>query len=487
METRSKEISRYFNLVLILCIGLCVNVKAQNIFIGKNIALKGSAVLFVSGNFTTNSTAVYVNDATVEVKGDVSNAKPTMTQGTGTTKFTGTATQTISGVEPFVVNNFIVNNTSLGTNNILVNKNLIIGSSATFTDGILKSATDSVTFNLGTTYSGASDVSHVDGIVNKIGNEAFTFPVGDSLKLRPAAIDAPSILTDVFKCKYIRATPTPGTMGSGIIQISTSENWLIYRTSGSSNPLVTLSYDATYSGTITAVADLRVANLSADEWIDIGGTGVAGLVTSTVIPLIWGEFTLGSSSTSNTLPIKLLDFEAKFNTTNNNVELKWITANEINSDYFTIERSTNGNEWEVITLHEAAGNSETVLDYNIIDETPNNGINYYRLKETDFNGDYFYSNIKFIKVNTNVAELSIYPNPIITNATLNYSINNDEEFELEITNSVGQVVINKKLTLQKGENTLPFEMEGLNPGNYFLNIHTADYSKIETRKLIKLN
>jgi hypothetical protein len=91
---------------------------------------------------------------------------------------------------------------------------------------------------------------------------------------------------------------------------------------------------------------------------------------------------------NNPLPIELLNFSAK--SIDNAVQLTWATAAEINNDFFTIERSSDGNNWEIISYVYGAGNSNYVIDYEYTDEMPLEGISYYRLKQTDFDGQFEY-------------------------------------------------------------------------------------------------
>jgi len=91
---------------------------------------------------------------------------------------------------------------------------------------------------------------------------------------------------------------------------------------------------------------------------------------------------------NNPLPIELISFSAK--SFNNAVQLTWATAAEINNDFFTIERSSDGLNWEIISYVSGAGNSNYVVDYEFTDEMPLEGIAYYRLKQTDFDGQFEY-------------------------------------------------------------------------------------------------
>lgn len=111
------------------------------------------------------------------------------------------------------------------------------------------------------------------------------------------------------------------------------------------------------------------------------------------------------------LPIELISFNAKANI--DHVLLRWVTASETNNDYFTIEKSKDGLVFTPIAIIEGAGNSSTEITYQEKDLNPLHGVSYYRLKQTDFNGDTSYSKIKsveFIK-----PDFKLYPNPSVSN------------------------------------------------------------------------
>ena len=91
------------------------------------------------------------------------------------------------------------------------------------------------------------------------------------------------------------------------------------------------------------------------------------------------------------LPIELLYFNGYFNQDKN--ILSWSTLSEKNNDYFTLEKSNNGSDWEIITIEAGAGNSSTKLYYSLFDYNVDKVINYYRLKQTDYDGKFKYSDI----------------------------------------------------------------------------------------------
>ncbi|MBL0105287.1 MAG: hypothetical protein IPP51_16840 [Bacteroidetes bacterium] len=97
--------------------------------------------------------------------------------------------------------------------------------------------------------------------------------------------------------------------------------------------------------------------------------------------------------------IKLINFDAILR--QNKVRLNWSTATETNNNYFTVERSGDGEHFEKVTTQRGAGNSSTTRTYEAVDEFPLPGYSFYRLKQTDFDGHYTYSDIKQFPINRN--------------------------------------------------------------------------------------
>ena len=85
-------------------------------------------------------------------------------------------------------------------------------------------------------------------------------------------------------------------------------------------------------------------------------------------------------------PISLVSFSGALSSDNSEVLLNWSVASQINNDYFEIQRRTDMSDWETIEVIEGAGNSNTETTYNSIDHQPVNGVSYYRLKQTDYDG-----------------------------------------------------------------------------------------------------
>ena len=166
---------------------------------------------------------------------------------------------------------------------------------------------------------------------------------------------------------------------------------------------------------------------------------------------------------TNPLPIELISFTATKN--ENVVDLKWVTASEINNDYFTVERSSDGINFEPILTQNGAGNSSSILNYSDVDRNPINGVSYYRLKQTDYDGKYEYSDVISISF-SNENEFLIYPNPSNGNF---YISNNDSNGQLTVYDASGKIVYSKNIT----NTTEAIELQNVSPGLYVVEFKSS--------------
>jgi len=185
--------------------------------------------------------------------------------------------------------------------------------------------------------------------------------------------------------------------------------------------------------------------------------------------------TYGLAKGSSPLPLELINFSATLNK-NKTVDVAWETAAEINNDYFTVERSKDAIEFEKVGIVDGAGNSTILLNYGIVDEQPYNGISYYRLKQTDYNGNFSYSDI--VAVNNQgdgSAKANIFPNPMTERAyvAVNLSIKNAGDLSFELYNVLGENVLSTRLSQLNsfGENVFGFDKNNLEPGTYFFRLN----------------
>ena len=181
------------------------------------------------------------------------------------------------------------------------------------------------------------------------------------------------------------------------------------------------------------------------------------------------------------LPVELTYFKGE-NIDNQN-KLTWQTASEQNNKGFYIERSENGTDWEAIGFVQGNGTTTEVSNYEFVDnlDFPSlqdlESLNYYRLKQTDFDGKYEYSNIIQLAIRNPQLVTCIFPNPVKGN-NVNIQIEN-EETQVSIFTNSGTFI--RTIPLSNGTNQI--DIEDLPTGIYFLNISSKGHHSVE--KLIK--
>lgn len=181
------------------------------------------------------------------------------------------------------------------------------------------------------------------------------------------------------------------------------------------------------------------------------------------------------------LPVELIEF----NVTSEGyaVVLDWKTASEYNSKKFEVERSNDGENWKIIRTVPAAGFSEQIIDYKIIDTSPLLGLSYYRLKETDFNGQSSYSDIKWVYYNDEPSFINAWPNPSKGQLYISSS-SNENISEVNIADELGRTLFH--LANLEKSNVVEINTEKFNNGYYTIEIVTESHS-ITYKKLIIRN
>jgi hypothetical protein len=417
---------------------------------GTSLTLSGGNGLSVNGNWLNNGT---------------------FNGGTGTITFAGSGsgnTITSSTTETFY--NLTVNK----TNGITISSGIQqVSNLLTLTSGVV-TQNAALEILAAASVSGASNSSYVDGTVKKVGNSAFTFPVGKGGLYRPIAISAPSNATDHFTAQYFNTTPQGSYPNSSrdntLDHISAAEYWILNRTGGSANVNVTLSWN-TNSGGVTTLSELRVArwDISQAKWKDQGNGGTTGNTTSgTVItsaPVTsFSPFTLASAGGGNPLPVHLKSFNCSL-TPQGHVVLDWATVTESNSDYFEVERSADGKNFKSAGKKDAAGNSSKEIKYRLEDKAPLYGQSYYRLKEVDYDGKTSYTELCAV-FNPILPENSAYPNPAGDVVYINLS-EEDQIGWVKIQNSIG---VECKVPVTVDTDKITINSSGLASGVYIIDV-----------------
>ncbi|MCI5058510.1 MAG: BspA family leucine-rich repeat surface protein [Flavobacteriales bacterium] len=162
------------------------------------------------------------------------------------------------------------------------------------------------------------------------------------------------------------------------------------------------------------------------------------------------------------LPIELVEFNAYQN--ENHVDLIWSTATEINNDFFEVQRSVDGESWETLFIVSGAGNSNTMLKYNAIDDKPIEGLCYYRLRQVDFDGTSSFSEkVSIIFKYELDQKLLLYPNP--TSSVIQFRSELDSKHNIELFDQLGQRIRIRPII---SSGTVSLDVSNLPDGIYHL-------------------
>ena len=184
--------------------------------------------------------------------------------------------------------------------------------------------------------------------------------------------------------------------------------------------------------------------------------------------------TIASADQATPLPIELAKFNVECH--EDGVMLSWLTSSEFNNDYFTIERSMDGINFEFINTIDGAGSSTTPIFYSWIDEAPIRGTSIYRLSQTDFNGDIDVSQLHSVNCNRD-ADITIYPNPFEDK----FQIISKYSSDISVIDNTGKLVLTQAIVA--GDNSI--HTDGLASGIYML-FFTSKNGNPEVYKLVKL-
>ncbi|GAB4402633.1 MAG: hypothetical protein OHK0039_00900 [Bacteroidia bacterium] len=355
-----------------------------------------------------------------------------------------------------------------------------IKTALTFTEGIINTtATEYLGFENNATAIGASDASHVNGPVLKYGNDIFTFPTGKGGVYRPIGMSAPGATSDIFRAEYFFTNPQTifgiaKDLADNVDFVSAVEYWQFDRLVGTSAVALTMYWN-TNSLVVNPAALFGVRFDPVDaRWEQIGGPGqgVAGGFTGV---MAGGNLTTGAEtnfspvtfgSPDASLPVELLAFEATAHA--RSIVLDWRTSREVNNAAFVIERSSDRQAFEVIG--EVAGGGTTTIPqaYRFSDDSPLAGVNYYRLRQVDFDGATHHSDIVAATLTpaAGLAVLGSYPNPAREQINLEVSLPVSGAWTLYLLDASGRRVRTLQGEAVAGIAVLPVDLRNLSSGLY---------------------
>lgn len=180
------------------------------------------------------------------------------------------------------------------------------------------------------------------------------------------------------------------------------------------------------------------------------------------------------------LPVTLVNLNASAR--QNDIVIRWQTSNEVNAQLFQVEKSIDGVNFKYLTQRTASGYSNGA-SYEVYDFVPVAGRNFYRLKQFDIDGKFYYSAIVFATFGAKSNnEIKLFPNPV-TNAVSIVSNSASDFYSAKFMNSTGKISFVFKGSLYQLNQQLNKKLSGIQPGVYILQLN--DGSAIQNLKFIK--
>ncbi len=305
----------------------------------------------------------------------------------------------------------------------------------------------------------------------------------------------PNTSTTAFSARtYIRLS-SPGYFRVAIMRGSTASETTVYSSDSfalNSTHLFVAKYTFNSNSLVDDSVRLYVfsSSIPATEPTNavcaaLGGTtpdlpNVARVVlrqgsASAAATLLLDGIRVSNSWANGPLPVSLHSFTGT--TTENGNLLNWITSSEQNNKGFEIERSENAIDFETIAFIKGAGNSQTFIKYQHLDQTAHSTSNFYRLKQLDFDGKSTYS--EMISISSEINEVAVSPNPFNNKITLQSNQSN-KIISAEVIDITGKT----KISIQGEVNgNIEIDTQHLNNGVYFLRV--TDGGTTQVNRIIK--
>ncbi len=464
------------------------------------------ATLNINGNYTLTS-GTFTSGTAVNVKGNWMSNGGTFDPGSSTTTFNSTTAQTIGGLNNNLFYNLVLNNTFGTSPQMNMATDVTVKNTLTMTNGNTNLWGNTLTLGTSDVSPGAISRSggwlyngdfkrYVSVASLSIGDAAGFFPIGSAQDYRPFWISHSDALTTggtvtvshsaTYPASFTKVNFSDATWGAGTtIKYLSSSYWRL-TLSGITGGASTFSIRAEATG-IGPVSDVNHLNLcngagtvgsyaasggtTSNPQVNRTGLSFADLSFTNMTTRAPEDFSIGSNSSLSPLPISLLKFEAVLEG-QHAVAVSWVTASETNNDYFTVEKSPDGVNFEEVESIDGAGNSTRMLTYNSADYSPFTGQSYYRLKQTDFDGKFTYSNI--VPINTGAqSTLTVYPNPAADNDAIKMIVPTnfiDKKVVIEVYDLQGRKAYSSDIFVESGKENLTIIDRKLSTDTYIVSI-----------------
>ncbi len=454
--------------------------------------------------FGTSATITFTGTGLLNVAGAFLNStNATLNQGTGTVNYNGAVAQTIGD---FTYYNLTLNNTFATAPQFTLFGNTTVTNILTMTSGVVNLAGSTLTSSLGASGALAHSLASTSGwlyggtFTRSFPTTAITvgtttdglMPMGTSANFRPFFFGKTNTGGSAGTISMTHTDPSTTTTGLSIPDTSPVATIIIRNNAvwnstltGGTGATFGIRYGGTGLGTVASLNDVRSMLVGS-----VIGTNVTATTVSTSDPRVERSgltaaqlsngFYVGSTNSATSLPIELVSFTGTAQ--KYGVDLKWSTASELNNDYFTVLRSSTGTNFESIGTVKGNGTTNSAHSYSLTDFKPLIGKNYYRLKQTDFDGNTTTTETIVVNVLSLDPMASLYPNPVSQNQLLNleiYALQPNVPAELQIINMQG-VSLSSATVQTDADGTLKTTLSpaNLTPGLYILKVQATHFKFI---------
>jgi hypothetical protein len=406
--------------------------------------------------------------------------------GTSVINMNGTSKQKISGGGQIA--NITINN----DNDVALENDIVITGELTLTEGDIELGDYDITLEGDVPHGNADSYLKINGsgvVKAEVGSEPVIFPIGRN-PYEPIIIDeGGGAVYEVGVRDFVYENPASESIE--ITTESVSETWFVRSDESKTNVQITFGWNADqelsgFDRTKSFVAYWEEGVSASWTPSSIGvATGDGPYYrTITLSNMSTNQYYFGIGSGNSALPVEFTYFKA--DEQNGSVELTWGTATETNNELFEVQRSSDGVTWEVLEEVMGAGTTFEPQDYITYDNSPLSGVNYYRLRQVDFDDKFDFSKVAIVDLGAssgaNELEItSVYPNPFSSNLSIDVAGLGSGRYSVEILNTSGVAI--KSREFSSGESAQFSGLDDLQFGVYILKVVQGE--KVVTKQIVK--
>jgi len=494
-DTISGSVATTFNHVLIsgTLIGHSTNINTDGNWLNNGtfthnsgtVTFSNSTLLGGTGtsnfnNITITGVLTGPSGGTIGVAGNWNNSG-TFTHNNGEVIFNGGGAQSITNTGGETFYELTVNKTA---GDVTLVDSITIADTLTLTAGDIVLNNRNLRVNADAHITGGSASSYVQadstGVVRKFFSavDSLDYRVGDATNYSPFTLTFNSGTFAGGANVTVRVVDSIHPNEDKVDHIT--RYWVVTPT-GITTPDFDLSYIYVDADIVGTEGNMYARKWSGGVWTDYNAVIVA---TNTLTANNVTSFSNFGGGGGAPLPVTLLFFDAQL--IGKQVDITWTTANESNNDFFTVERSEDGVDYQSLTYVTGAGNSNQALYYSVVDKVPIYGLSYYRLKQTDYDGAFEYFKPVTVTYAPDVNDdfaIAVYPNPTQGKFWVDVKGNEGEEVLVVVLDLLGKEHYSKIIILEDSIHTIAMDPSNKLASGVYL-IVASSSNKLYKKKLV---